>query len=246
MKQEIDFRILSYNIHKGIGGLDRKYKPERIIDTIYHYQPDIVLLQEVDDDVRRSRNHIQVDLFASALGYQYKVFQANVFLRNGCYGNAILSKFPITNHLDIDLTVPPKKRRRGLAIQVEITNDKHFRPVVLVNVHLGLAAYERAIQLRKLTEHPYLSSLPLSQPVLLGGDFNDLWGNLCKKVLNDQGYASTLGMAKTYPAVYPSRALDRIFHRGRIKVLNAFVGRTKLARAASDHLPIIADFSLMK
>jgi len=27
-------RVLSYNIHKCIGGLDRRYRPERIVETI--------------------------------------------------------------------------------------------------------------------------------------------------------------------------------------------------------------------
>ena len=48
----IKIRVLTYNIHKAIGGVDRRYRPERIIETIGHYQPDIVLLQEVDDGVR--------------------------------------------------------------------------------------------------------------------------------------------------------------------------------------------------
>ncbi len=236
--------MLSYNIHKGIGGVDRKYELARIISTIDYYQPGIVLLQEVDDGVPRSRNHKQVDLIASSLGYDYQAFQANVFLRKGCYGNAIISHYPITDHLDIDLTVPPKKRRRGLAIQFEINNETFSRSITLVNVHLGLAAFERAIQLQKLTQHPYVSSLSPDQPILLGGDFNDVWQNLCKKVLNAHGFVSALGKAKTYPAVYPSRALDRVFHRGCLKVDNAFVGHTKLVRAASDHLPVIVDFSV--
>ena len=61
------FRLLTYNIHKGIGGVDRRYRPERIVETIGHYEPDIVFLQEVDDGVPRSRRDRQVDLLAEAL-----------------------------------------------------------------------------------------------------------------------------------------------------------------------------------
>ena len=56
----MQFRLVTYNIHKGIGGVDRLYRPERIVETLAHYQPDIVLLQEVDDGVPRSRHHRQV------------------------------------------------------------------------------------------------------------------------------------------------------------------------------------------
>lgn len=37
-------RVLSYNIHKGIGGLDRRYRPDRVQDVLEHYAADIVLL----------------------------------------------------------------------------------------------------------------------------------------------------------------------------------------------------------
>ena len=45
------FRLITYNIHRGIGGVDRRYRPERIIETLQRYRPDIVLMQEVDDGV---------------------------------------------------------------------------------------------------------------------------------------------------------------------------------------------------
>ena len=79
----MQFRLLTYNIHKGIGGVDRKYRPERVVATIAHCAPDIVLLQEVDDGVPRSHHHRQVDLLADQLGLPYRAFQRNVTLREG-------------------------------------------------------------------------------------------------------------------------------------------------------------------
>ena len=107
-------RILTYNIHKGIGGVDRLYRPERIIETLESYHADIVLLQEVDDGVPRSRQHRQVDLFGDALNMRHRAFQRNVKLTRGHYGNAILSRFPLDDVQNLDLTVPMKKRRRAL------------------------------------------------------------------------------------------------------------------------------------
>ena len=91
----MQLRLLTYNIHKCIGGVDRKYLPERIYETIAHYQPDIVLLQEVDDGVARSKNHCQIDWLGDALDFPHRLFQANVKVQRGSYGNAILSRFPI-------------------------------------------------------------------------------------------------------------------------------------------------------
>lgn len=240
----MQLRVMSYNIHKCIGGVDRKYKPERIIDTIRHYSPNIVLLQEVDLGVPRSRTDDQAALLADRLGFNYQLFQANVKLKQGCYGNAILSQYPLSHASNIDLTVPYKKKRRGLAAQVQIKHDGHVRSIKVINVHLGLAAYERAIQVKRIVNDSYTSNNPHKLPVLLGGDFNDLWRNLCKKVLYAHGFISVLGKTKTYPALMPSLALDRIFYHGELKAINAFAGHIQLSRAASDHLPVIADFSL--
>ena len=60
-------RALTWNIHKAIGGIDRKYRPDRVIEVIGHYAPDIVFLQEVDEGCRRSRQDRQVDLIGDAL-----------------------------------------------------------------------------------------------------------------------------------------------------------------------------------
>src|SRR5205085_12459322 len=49
-------RIMTYNIHKGIGGVDRKYSPERVRDTIALFAPDFLLLQEVDEGAKRIPN----------------------------------------------------------------------------------------------------------------------------------------------------------------------------------------------
>ena len=47
-------RLLSYNIHKGIGGRDRRYRLERIIQVIADEHPDLVCLQEVDRNVAQN------------------------------------------------------------------------------------------------------------------------------------------------------------------------------------------------
>ena len=240
----MQIRVLSYNIHKGIGGIDRKYKPERIIKTIKLYNPDIALLQEVSDGSKRSGYHRQVDLIADELDFEHRLFQSNVKRKTGSYGNAILSNYHLSNSLSIDLTVPPKKRRKGLAAQITITKNKSTRKLMIVNVHLGLAAYERAIQVCELVDNKFVKNTKKHTPILLGGDFNDVWENLCRKVLNAEGFYSIPKKAKTFPAIYPTRSLDRIFHRGDIVVEKFFVGRAGVAREASDHLPIIVDFKL--
>ena len=91
------FRLLTYNIHKGIGGLDRRYDLARIVETIAHYQPDVALLQEVDDGAPRSLLHCQCEMLAEALALPHRSYQRNVRLKIGHYGNALLSRFPLAD-----------------------------------------------------------------------------------------------------------------------------------------------------
>lgn len=111
----VRLRILTYNIHKCIGGVDRRYDPLRIAHVIARYDPDLVMLQEVDQHAQRTNADRQVDLLGDFLGFRHRIYFPNVRVRSGgAYGNAILSRFPLTNTTNIDVTVPPKKRRSVL------------------------------------------------------------------------------------------------------------------------------------
>ncbi len=239
------FQLITYNIHKGIGGVDRRYRPERIAETLSHYHPDIVLMQEVDDGVPRSRFHRQVDWFGDALELKHRAFQANVRLRRGHYGNAILSRFPLTDVHDIELTVPLKKRRRALAARCHLRFDHHERSLILFNFHLGLAGYERRAQARRLLRNEMLVRSHHTTPLILGGDLNDVWGTIGRRILEPAGLKPASGLVHTFPAVRPLRPLDRIFFRGDLQCHHCFRSRMRLAQAASDHLPLIADFELI-
>jgi endonuclease/exonuclease/phosphatase family metal-dependent hydrolase len=239
------FRLLSYNIHKGIGGLDRRYDLARIVETIRHYQPDVALLQEVDDGAKRSRHECQVDLLADAVELPHRAYQRNVRLRTiGHYGNAVLSRWPLIDAVDVDLTIPLKKRRCALVCQIEAEAHGRKRTIGFANVHLGLAGFERQIQLRRLLGGELFAGLQPTTPLVIGGDFNDVWENLGKKIMHPAGFELASGKIKTFPAAAPLRRLDRIFCRGPIESIGAFAGHTRAARRASDHLPLIVDFEL--
>ena len=239
-------RVLSYNIHKGIGGLDRRYDLDRIVETIRHYRPDVALLQEVDDGVRRSRHDCQVDLLAEAVELPHRAFQRNVRLRVGHYGNAVLSRFPLGEPADFDLSIRFKKRRCALLCHIQAGEGQQARTVAIANVHLGLAGFERQIQLRRLLGHSPICQLHSETPLIVGGDFNDVWGNLGKRVMHPAGFELASGQVRTFPAAAPLRRLDRVFCRGPIEAVGAFAGHTGLARRASDHLPLIVDFEMSK
>jgi endonuclease/exonuclease/phosphatase family metal-dependent hydrolase len=240
------FRLLSFNIHKGIGGVDRKYDLDRTVETIKFYQPDVVLLQEVDEEVPRSRHHRQAEVLADATGLPHRAYQRNVRLKVGHYGNAILSRYPLSEAFEIDLTLRPKKRRGALVTRLNVPFGEHSRSIVLANVHLGLAGFERQIQLRRLLANPCLDLPRKRTPLIVAGDYNDVWGSLGRGVMQRTGFSCASGAIRTFPAAMPLRSLDRVFYRGDLRPLRAFAGHIATARRASDHLPLIVEFEFTR
>lgn len=244
-------RLLTYNVHKCIGGMDRRYVPERVRDTIGHYKPDVVLLQEVDHLAPRSNGDRQVDLLGDLLGMRHRTWFPNVAVRGGGeYGNAILSRFPLTETRNIDLTIPPKKRRSVLHARYRVRLDPpsakrpRTRTVHVYNMHLGLAGFERKLQLKKfLDSHPF-ANLDARTPVVVAGDLNDVYGTLGPRMLAPAGFRGPKRRLATFPAYAPVRALDGIYVRGAVELVQVQRARIQLARRASDHLPLIADLEI--
>jgi endonuclease/exonuclease/phosphatase family metal-dependent hydrolase len=240
------FRLLSYNIHKGIGGVDRRYDLERIVETINHYQPDVALLQEVDSGVPRSRHHSQAEMLAAATELSHFVYQRNVSLKVGHYGNAILSRYPLDDPVLFDLTLRPKKRRGALLARWRIPVGEHTKTLIVVNLHLGLSGIERQWQMQRLLRESHLASLRSRMPLVVGGDFNDVWNSLVRRVMQPAGFRPAGPAISTFPARMPLRPLDRVFYRGDLLATHTFVGHTDTARQASDHLPLVVEFEFTR
>ena len=237
-------RVLSYNIHKCIGGVDRRYEPERVAEVIHKLDADVLLLQEVDDGVPRSNHDSQVDLLGDLLGMKHRSWFPNVDVRGGGrYGNAILSRYPIIESSNIDLSIRFKKKRSVLHAVLRVRHDDVDRTVHLYNMHLGLARFERRIQLRRfLDSHPF-QNLHHDTPIVVGGDLNDVYGGL-GELLAPAGFRGIERRPLTFPAWGPVRALDAIFVRGDMDFMRLSRCDSDLARRASDHRPLVADIRL--
>ncbi len=245
------FRVMTYNIHRAIG-VDRRFRPERTIRIIESHDPDIVLLQEVDDGVPRSREMDLARELAVILGYPHVAVGHNVTLRKGRYGNATLSRHPILRERNIDLTIGNWKRRgcQHTAIVLKSRSGRSHRLEVF-NLHLGLSAHQRELQVGLVARSRELASMRTDVACLVGGDFND-WRSLLQPVFTGRmSFRSATDRSRggekaipTYPAFFPKGPLDRIYYRGPLKLLSARRCRLRLSRIASDHLPIVADFEI--
>jgi len=238
----VKLRLVTYNIHKCVGGVDRRYRPGRISEVIGHYAPDVVLLQEVSRGTREKPDEAQVELLGEELGLRHRVWYPNHRFRDGrTYGNAILSRYPLTDSVNIDLTMPLRKRRSVLHGRCRVRmHARHVRTVHVFNLHLGLSQIERKAQLRRfLASDPFRGFHPRT-PVIVAGDFNDVWGTL-GRFLEPYGFRGATPPIRTFPAWAPVRALDAVFVRGDVHLDTLSGSRLALARHASDHLPLIAD-----
>jgi endonuclease/exonuclease/phosphatase family metal-dependent hydrolase len=241
-------RIVTYNIHRAIG-VDRRFRPERITSILGHYGADIVLLQEVDEGVPRSRELNLARELAGALRYPHYAVGHNVSLRRGRYGNATLSRYPIFRERNIDLTVDNHKRRgcQHTSIVVErVSGRSHCLEVF--NLHLGLSARERLRQVGKLVRSAEFREMGENGACLVGGDFND-WRSQLHPVFTELlGFRCATdrleGPIRTYPSFSPTGGLDRIYYRGELRSLGTARCRLRVSKLASDHLPVIAEFEL--
>ena len=243
------FRVLTYNIHRAIG-VDRRFRPERIIRILESHDADIVLLQEVDDGAPRSRELDLARELAAALRYAHLAVGHNVTLRKGRYGNATLSRHPILRERNIDLTIG-RWKRRGCQHTAIAFEGHSSRRLEVFNLHLGLSARQRERQVALLARSRELAALSPDVVCLVGGDFND-WRSRLSPLFTEwlkfrSATERSLGGGRplaTYPAFLPRAPLDRIYYRGPLRLLSARRCRLRLSRVASDHLPVVADFEI--
>jgi endonuclease/exonuclease/phosphatase family metal-dependent hydrolase len=247
----VNLRVLSYNIHRAIG-VDRRFLPERIASIIGYYNPDIAMLQEVDEGVPRSRELDLARELARALDFQHYAIGHNVRLRKGRYGNATLSRWPIRRERNIDLTIGFMRRRGCQHTRIAVrTPAGGTRRLEVFNLHLGLSARERERQMALLVRSREFAALPYQVPTVIAGDTND-WRSLLRPIFVDMlGFRSATGgndarerAIATFPSFFPQGALDRVYYRGPLRLVSARRCRLALSRVASDHLPVIVDFEL--
>jgi len=231
-------RIVTYNIHKG-RGMDGRVSIPRIIDVLSALEPDIVALQEVFAEGGSHRG--QVETIAETLEL-HSAFGFTRHLRGRPYGNAILSRWPIVETQDIDLSWV-RRQERG-CIRADLKTPRGTLHVY--NIHLGTRYFERRYQVRSLLASEELHER-LEGPRVLVGDFNEWIKGLTTRMLSERFESVDLkrhaGKRRSYPGLVPFLHLDQIYFERPLHVERAELVRTRLATVASDHLPLVATFA---
>ena len=238
--QEAALRVVTYNVHR-CRGLDGRTRPERIAAVLASIDADIIALQEVVGASPLKPG--QAAEIGAALGMGW-VMAPTRHLRNALFGNVVLSHFPVKHHQQYDLswkTCEPRLAQR-VDLQIRELGILHF-----YNVHLGTALLERRDQAQRLAAAVH--DRRVVGPKIVLGDFNEWARRLTQDVLAEKLHSidltKYLRRKRTYPGFFPMVHLDHIYYEGaRVEVDNVWLPGHRLAKMASDHLPLVADLRI--
>lgn len=227
-------KVLSWNLHHG-AGLDGKIDLSRIADFIKKQDADVVVLQEIDHQCKRSGNIDQTAELAKLTGL-HGAFGAAMPYDGGQYGLAILSKHPIGETQVIQLS-PGNEPRIGFLAEIKAPQGG----LSVVSTHLDHRSGERRFAQAK----ELLTALEkISGPIVVGGDFNDVPGSPALALFTAPWlHARKKHPEATFPANHPKSEIDLFFVRRLVPVKETEVLEESIS---SDHRPIIAALAIAK
>ena len=239
---------MSYNVY-GCVDANRKVNVQKTIKIIKQIEPDIIALQEVDNETPSSANRNQARIIGDVLDLDHFYVPLEKEGRHA-FGLAILSRFAIEQP---EFTPLPslhsslKMRKRG-ALRALIKTPSG--EVHAINTHLSIFKLERYLQLRAIIRWSGLSRDHFDKPLIFCGDLNAKPGSSAyRKIasyLNDIQMAGkcATGPEPTFPSKIPSFRIDHIFVSHHWEIMQFGVVKNPLSVNASDHLPVIADLKL--
>lgn len=242
-------RILTYNVHRCLG-VDGRLCPRRIAEVIASCEPDVVALQELDVNRARTGGIDQAQTIADELRMHLH-FHPAIQVMGERYGDAILTPRPCT--LVKAGLLPTWGRRTFVEPRGALWASVNLggAEIQVINTHLGLWGPERVRQIERLLGPDWLGHPACREPVIVAGDFNAIprspaYRRIAAHLVDAQKRLGTSRHRPTYPSRAPLLRLDHVFVSESIEVLEAEVIRTPLARIASDHLPLLVDFRVVK
>jgi endonuclease/exonuclease/phosphatase family metal-dependent hydrolase len=252
-------RLVTFNILNGLSPADRQVDLARLETAVRTLDPDILALQEVDQNQPRSHRVDLTALVAEAMGAHDHRFVASLDGTPGArwvavtdeeapdhafYGIALLSRYPARRWEVLRLPsigphfpVPVPGRRRSVSVGEEPRSalighlDTPRGPLAVACTHLSFLPGWNVIQLRRIARHLH----SISGPAAIMGDLN-LPAGLPAGMTAFRSLASQ----KTYPAHRPLMQLDHILLRGDL----GRVERTAAVRLPlSDHRALVVELA---
>jgi endonuclease/exonuclease/phosphatase family metal-dependent hydrolase len=244
----ITLHVLTMNMHMGFGFLNRRFILPELRDAMRAASADVVFLQEVHGEQHSHAQKVkgwptisQYEFLADTMWNDF-AYGRNAVYPHGHHGNALLSKYPIVRHENLDISILGTEERGLLHCVLQVPE---FGEVHAVCVHLGLKEIHRQQQLALMAD--LVSRLPAQAPVIIAGDFND-WRLKADTALAGTGlrevFVETSGSpAKSFPARFPLLRLDRIYVRN-VRIDKPRVLSNRPWSHLSDHAPLAVEVIL--
>lgn len=237
--ESVTLRVLCYNIHHA-EGVDRSLDVSRIARVIQSVNPDLVALQEVDNQVARTGNVDQSKELAKLTGMK-SVFGGNIALQGGEYGNALLTKLPIVKSQNHLLPNIDAGEQRGI-LEVELRLPNQASPLLFFVTHFDHRRDDRErTESAKIAKRLVEGRLEI--PAILAGDLNAVPASEPLRIIREAWLQANKTPAPTVPVDTPTRQIDFIFvrpaerwHVKDFKVIEEAI--------ASDHRAIFAELEL--
>lgn len=211
----------------------------------------MIFLQEVlgehrvhQEKVEDWPNQSQFEFLADEIWPHY-AYGKNAVYQSGHHGNAILSKYPIIEWENIDISTNRVEKRGLLHAVIDLLPKK--QKLHAICVHLGLLEAERLKQIQRICDR-IESHVPHHEPLILAGDFND-WRIRASKIFESkletrEAFLTLHGAhARTFPSWLPALQLDRIYFRGlEARRANCLLG--KRWNKLSDHIALTVEMKI--
>jgi endonuclease/exonuclease/phosphatase family metal-dependent hydrolase len=236
-QEDVTLNVMTFNIHAGEGphGLNL----EQLAREMESWDPDVVLMQEVDQFRGRSNAIDEPAWFAARLGMDYS-FGGNGTFGRGHTGNAILSRFPIVDESNTPLpnqpSLPETQPRGLLRIGIKVGETE----VSVYNTHLQPAYDSLKLSQMQVVGRALAAD---SRPMILGGDFNAVSTSrvmsVARPYLDDAWESVGTGPDGTSPNAHKAR-IDHVLYS------SPFVPGTArtIESAVSDHRAVGATLTL--
>lgn len=251
-QEQKEIRVATYNI-----AASRVSDVETIAKAIKAIDADIISLNEVDKNTRRSGNVDQIKTLAKLTGMNGSFGKAIDF-DGGEYGVGLLSKHSITDKQVIELPSGNNEQRIVMINKIDI--DGFTSPILFMTTHLdwhkdGKIRSQQVTELNNVSVGNTATQFDkiATYPKILAGDFNDTARDgSALQPLNKYWNKTTKEDFRTWPASNPVVDLDHIFtHRGQKWDVTKVIIPSGSDNAksidwenTSDHMPVIVTMRL--
>ncbi len=228
-------RFMTYNIHQGFNA-GQIPSLDALVDVIAGESPDVLCLQEVARGWMVDEGHDALSVLAERLGMRYAWFPA----MGDLYGNAILSRFDMTDVKRVRYAIEPgaKHQPRG-AISVKTSG------VTVVCTHLDDVSDSTSVRQEQV--RTILREWIDASPIVIAGDMNGTPDSIEIRLFDQSGF-DDLG-AEAGPTTTmddPQKRIDYVFGKGLIggQAHIAAGNDQKRLMEASDHRGLVVNVTV--